>query len=200
MRKILIYVNVSEIQKIINKNIFIFFSKNFPIYDEGTFMDKYSYPSLIHLITLDFFCLAFLTGCQINVNPSHINSINQNPESISALTNHEYSEIKHLKIFWSQIFLIEKDSYYVYLYSETCSHCAQIKNSVIEYALSNISNTYFVQESSSVVIDEVKAMNINVLKLEDLGIRGYPTLLSLKKKVVTNQYSGVTAIKNELHI
>ena len=86
------------------------------------------------------------------------------------------------------------------IYSLTCSHCAQLKNAIIEYALYNVYPIYFVQESSSVVIDEVKASKINVTNIDELGIRGFPTLLSLKNKTVIHQYVGVTPIKNELLI
>ena len=163
-------------------------------------MEKYSKFIFNSSIIIAFFA-SLLSGCSLKSPSQPISSINNsfsNPDS--ALINHEYSEINYLKIFWSQIFLVDLTDYYVYLYSLTCSHCAQLKNAIIEYALYNVYPIYFVQESSSVVIDEVKASKINVTNIDELGIRGFPTLLSLKNKTVIHQYVGVTPIKNELLI
>ena len=103
-------------------------------------------------------------------------------------------------LIFSNIFLVDSTNYYVYLYSLSCSHCAELINPIIEYALSGVPTIYFVQESSSVVIDEKKAMNINVTNIDDLGIRGFPTLLVIENKTLINQYAGVTQIRNALHI
>ena len=146
------------------------------------------------------FLSLFSFSCSAHTIPFYNSSYPNQSTAISALINHDYNEINHLKIFWSQIFLVESSNYYVYLYSLSCSHCAELKNPIIGYALSGVTTIYFVQESSSVVIDEKKAMSINVTNIEDLGIRGFPTLLLIENKTLINQYAGVTSIRNALHI
>ena len=120
-----------------------------------------------------------------------------NMESIST---HTYSEISHLKIFWSEIFKQKEKDYFVYFYSETCSHCRSIKNHIIEYALDEDNHIYFVSSSPEITIDEEKAKNNNVDKLTDLAIRGYPSLIKLSEKIVMLNVAGVSPILEALKI
>ena len=107
----------------------------------------------------------------------------------------EYEKVAHLKIYWSQIFLMSDDSYYVYLFSSTCFHCNSLKAYIVEAALSNKYKIYFVEESTEVVIDVNKAKQNNVSTLEELGIRGYPTLLTLENKIITSNVAGIDDIQ-----
>ena len=114
--------------------------------------------------------------------------------------NHTYDEIKDLKIYWNDIFKQPFNSYYVYLYSETCSHCNSIKNEMIEFALDAIEKIYFISSSAEHVLRETIDPFQRIESLDDLAIRGYPTLLKLEEKVVIKNIAGVKDIKRELSL
>ena len=145
----------------------------------------------ILLFSLTF--LSILGGCSPNSKPSTKPEENNTQEEEK---KREYSEISQLKILWKDIFNQQENIYYVYLYSLYCSHCNAIKNFMIESALSGNKKIYFIQASGEHVINEEKAKEISVDSLEDLAIRGYPTLLELKNKIVTKNVAGETAIKS----
>lgn len=155
--------------------------------------------SAIYLSSILCSCGSFKKTSQTSSPMNDSESYLTNTTTTGALINHDYREINHLRIFWSQIFLVEEDNYYVYLFSPTCSHCNQIKNRMIEYALNPTIPLYFVQESTSVEINDSKANDLNVDNLDDLGIRGYPTLLNLVNHAVIKHLSGVTQILNEIN-
>ena len=111
---------------------------------------------------------------------------------------HSYDEVESLTIFWSEIFKQSESEYYVYLYSETCSHCNSIKDLMIEYALTQKTTIYFIKSSSEHNLSDIASTGVN--NLSDLYIRGYPSLLKLKDKTVISNLAGVTPIKTELGI
>ena len=111
----------------------------------------------------------------------------------------EYSEISHLKILWNDIFKQSENHYFVYFYSLYCSHCNSIKNFMIETALRGNVKIYFIQASGEHVINDEIAKETNVDSLENLAIRGYPTLLELSNWIVVKNVAGETAIKSLLN-
>lgn len=145
-----------------------------------------------NFLLLSLLFLSILGSCSPETKPSIKPEENQVEEEEK---KREYSEISHLKIFWKDIFNQEENHYYVYLYSLYCSHCNAIKNFMIESALTGNKKIYFIQASGEHVINEEKAKENNVDSLENLAIRGYPTLLELTNKIVTKNVAGESAIK-----
>ena len=140
--------------------------------------------------------LALFSSCSQKEKVSN-NSISQEEEFDEK--KRDYSEISHLKIVWSDIFSQSENEYFVYFYSLYCSHCNSIKNFMIEEALGGNKKIYFSQASAEHVISEQKANQTNVKMLEDLAIKGYPSIIKIVNKVVTKNVAGETAIKSLLN-
>ena len=111
---------------------------------------------------------------------------------------HDYNEIEELLISWGDIFKIEDPRYYVYFYSETCSHCKNIKNEVIGYSLSNQTPMYFVTFNKEVVVSHDISNTIGLTSVEGLSILGTPSLLDIESGVIVQNIAGETAILNYL--
>ena len=140
-----------------------------------------------------FFVLIILTSCS-----SFSNNISTTNENISEREIvHSYEEIKHLKIDWFEVFKQAKLDYFVYFYSLTCSHCNEIKNIVIDYALKHES-IYFVEASEKVVISKNVEKSINSKNIEDLSIIGYPSLVEVNDLTCVKNIVGTNSILNLL--
>lgn len=118
---------------------------------------------------------------------------------ISHIINHDYSEINQYKISWKNTFSLAKTSYFVYFYSLTCSHCEQLKNEIIEYALVN-QNIYFCQNSEEVVISENVSATIGISSYEYLSILGFPSLIYIENGTLKTNIAGVPNIKIVLNL
>ena len=149
---------------------------------------------IIHILPIFTLC-----SCDDSYSTHMSNPISSSsPSSVSEIS-HSYDEVSYRKIYWSNIFTRPEDNYYVYLYSLTCSHCASIKNQMIEYTLSNVSTIYFIESSPEINIDS-KIDCVNVESLNDLTIKGFPTLLVLDNHVVTKNLAGTKLILDELGV
>ena len=137
----------------------------------------------------------------ISLIPSCSKSTSQTEPKSSQkeVVNHEYSEVVKYTIIWESIFEQEKDKYFVYFYSLTCSHCASLKNSIIEYALKN-KNLYFVQASEDVHISEDVTDSVGAISTSELAIKGYPTLIEIDQKVCVSLFSGTQEIISKLNL
>lgn len=102
---------------------------------------------------------------------------------------YDYSDISHLSICWDDIFKIEDKQYFVYIYSETCGHCQEIKQDVISYAL-NHDSFYFIKFNSGIPIINDRNLVIGKNKIEELGIVGTPSMLLITKHIVEANYVG----------
>ncbi len=140
--------------------------------------------------------LALFSSCSQKEKVSN-NNISQEEEIDEK--KRDYSEISHLKIVWSDIFSQPENEYFVYFYSLYCSHCNSIKNFMIEEALAGNKKIYFSQASGDHIINEEKAKQNGVNSLENLAIKGYPSMIKIVNKVVTKNVAGETAIKSLLN-
>ncbi len=150
------------------------------------------------------FCLSSLflfSSCKDYLFNSEINNSEQKGEDNSEkVINHSYTEVENLHIFYSEIFKQQQVTYFVYFYSLTCSHCASIKNEIIEFALSKKETIFFIKSSPEITIDENKAKEINVSNISDLAIRGYPSLIKIDESTLTLNVAGIAPIKLALNI
>ncbi len=145
-------------------------------------------------LSLLFLCLS-LTSCSLISSSIEDTSFSQIEEEI----DHNYKEIKDKKLTWNCLFFDAKVEYSVYCYSLTCSHCSNIKNKVINYALNN-ENFYFYEDSSSTVLsDEIKT-TIGISSSDKLVIKGFPTLLKINQKTLTKNIYGEAFISKELNL
>jgi len=137
-----------------------------------------------------------LTGC---VNSAKTITFSSLGTTSSSEMSHDYSEISNMRIDWDEIFDQKDDSYYVYIYSRTCSHCVSIKNKMIKYALTN-NGIYFVEDSEKIVIKNDINYTIGLSSAEKLAILGFPSLLKITKKILTKNIAGTEKIINELKL
>ena len=141
----------------------------------------------------------FLSGC-FRFTSKNNNQINDAVSSIEQEINHSYDEIKDSTIFWSAIFNQPESNYYVYLYSITCMHCNSIKNQMIEKAITSPIKIYFIVSSPEHNISDLIDKYEIIDNLNDLYIKGYPSLLKLNNKKVVLNLAGTTLIRAELNL
>ncbi len=109
--------------------------------------------------------------------------------SKKSLISYEYSDIEHLTIEWNQILSLD-GTYFVYVYSQTCGHCKEIKSEVLNYAIDNEGSMYFVEYSKDIPILEVVDFTLGVTNYEDVGILGTPTLLEVIDHTLIHNIAG----------
>ena len=135
-----------------------------------------------------------LSGCEAKtVTSSKTQPINSSSEE----RQYSYDEVNDKMIFWSNIFGVDQDDYYVYIFSKTCSHCESLKSFIIPLALER-SDIYFVEASEQVVFIEDASSTIGLTSIEGLGIVGYPSLIKIREKSVEKNIAGTSLIKSEL--
>ena len=102
---------------------------------------------------------------------------------------YEYEDVKHLTIDWGGIFQIERNDYYTYIYSETCSHCREIKQDVISKALVT-ENIFFIPFTKEIPIISDREAVIGKSDFESLGIIGTPTLFRIQNHMISEHHIG----------
>ena len=119
--------------------------------------------------------------------------------SSSSISSLNYNDVKDKMIFWSNIFGINSDAYYVYIFSKSCNHCANLKPFILEEAVER-GDIYFVEANEEIVFVKDVSTTIGLTSIEGLGIIGYPTLLKIESKVLTKNLAGESLIRSELSI
>lgn len=120
-----------------------------------------------------------------------------NLESFVMPIERSYDEVGSFAITWEHIFDVDSEEYFVYFYSLTCSHCSELKNFIIEEALSR-GNIYFSKASSKDIILTDTKSSIGAGKSGDISILGYPTMIKIYHHICTENVSGKTKILNLL--
>ena len=115
----------------------------------------------------------------------------------SSYKEHSYDEVKDKHVFYSDIFSIESDIYYVYFYSTTCPHCNNLKEFIIPLALQR-GDIYFVEASQEIVFLKSVEETIGLTSIEGFGILGYPSLIKIEEHIVKKNLAGILPIRSEL--
>lgn len=102
---------------------------------------------------------------------------------------YDYSDVSHLHICWDDIFEINDAQYFVYIYSNTCGHCQEIKQEIISYALKHES-IYLIKFNNNIPIINDRNQVIGKDKVEDLGIVGTPSMFLINNHIVEANYVG----------
>lgn len=140
----------------------------------------------------NIFCLiliSFITGCSFLKQEEKI-VIN---DEIIPEVDHDYDEVKEYQLSWDSIFDVELDTYYVYFYSLTCSHCSMLKNEIIEEALER-KDIYFVKGSNKDVLRTDINYTIGAEIVGDFAIVGYPSLVKIEHGKVVKNVAGNSQI------
>ena len=138
-----------------------------------------------------------LSSCFSNAQPYKTSS--KPSSSSNTLIELSYDDVKGKTIFWSNIFSIDSDDYYVYFFSKTCSHCQNLKQFIIEKALAR-GDIYFVESSDEDVFVKDVSITIGLTSIEGFGILGYPSLVEIVEKTITKNIAGIPLIRSELSI
>ena len=142
-------------------------------------------------------CLLFLplifsfSACSQQTNQSE-------PTSYEPTTSsHNYDEVREFELMWETMFDVDLDDYYIYFYSTTCNHCEDLKNYIIEKALTE-ENIYFIRGSSKDQIGKDPKMSKYAENPGDIWILGYPSLLQIVDHKCMKNLAGISQIKGEL--
>lgn len=112
----------------------------------------------------------------------------KNISSTHFKTSYDYVNLINKHIPYLQIFNIQMDEYYVYIYQKNCLHCMLIKQNILSYGLAH-DDLYLIEASSDIPIGNNIEQTIGVDCIEKLFIIGTPTLIKIKEgKVVINTY------------
>lgn len=136
--------------------------------------------------------LLIMTGCNYKNNV-----IDKTEDTVFVPTSHEYGEVSDYELTWDSIFDPSDESYYVYIYSTTCTHCEELKNYIIEKAL-NRGDIYFVKGSNKDQLTNDSKKLIGAENPGDIYILGYPSLLLISNHKCTKNLAGSNQIKSEL--
>ena len=136
--------------------------------------------------------LLIMSGCNFD---NH--DVNKTDETILIPADHEYSEVSDYELTWDSIFDVTDETYYVYIYSTTCTHCEELKNYIVDKALER-GDIYFVKGSSKDQLTSDSKKLIGAENPEDIYILGYPSLLLISNHKCTKNLAGSNQIKSEL--
>ena len=132
------------------------------------------------------FCVILITAMFTSCAPSNSGQTSNNISS-------EDDIIQTSEIEWADVFKQEEDHYIVFFYSETCEHCHQIMGDVTAFAREDIVKTYFLnikKGDAQIPINSDVEYTIGATKIEDLSIRGTPTIVEITDFTVTANVAG----------
>ena len=138
-------------------------------------------------------CLFLLASC----SHSALDIVKEESEENRQVGPHDYSEVVDRTILWEETFNQEPYSYYCYIYSKTCSHCQEIKDIVIDYAL-NHADFYFIEYNKSIPVFNDVSRTIGATDTEHAGILGTPTLYYLINNTLIENIAGSQNVVKKL--
>jgi hypothetical protein len=117
----------------------------------------------------------------------------------SSLGSHDYSEIAEWSIPWSALFTPPEIHYLVWIYSPTCSHCQEIKNEMIDYAIKIPKPPlFFVKADATIPKGTNITKTLGADRVEQVFVAGWPTLLEIESGILSGHFLGPDAIRTEL--
>ena len=128
----------------------------------------------------------FLTAMFASCSPAASEQMSKNAFSA-------YEIVQNNQIIWSEIFNQNQDHYLVFFYSETCSHCHQIMGDVIAFSEAEIVDTYYLNtqnQDSKIPLRNETELTIGMTTVDELFIAGTPTIIEIKKHIITNNIPG----------
>ncbi len=118
----------------------------------------------------------------------------------------DYKDYSSHQIAYNQI-LNKKGTYYVYFYSNDCSHCQDLKKYIFQYIDSDKNDKengiplyiFCVDNYLEELTSESEAENIlGVTDVKELKLTGTPTMVLIANKEIKNAWSSTNNIKNQL--
>lgn len=105
----------------------------------------------------------------------------------------DYHNFESQFVKWNQVLSLDKNQYFVYIFMVNCGHCNEIKQNVLCYA-SNHTDFYFCEYSKEILVIEDINETIGKGDIEEIGIKGTPTLLGIENGVLVMNIAGSKAI------
>lgn len=131
------------------------------------------------------FLIASLASLAITVScsPAHVTAIKEK-------TYQDYEIVQSNQIRWLDILNQQEDNYIVFIYSETCFYCHEMLDEIVDFANGDFLKTYFVNSS----INQIKISEdygIGATNIEDLSIKGTPSIIEVEDKMVIANAPGI---------
>ena len=142
-------------------------------------------------------CLLYLLSIFSLFGCSEQNETKDQTPKETVKVSHDYSEVQDFELMWETMFDVDSDDYYVYFYSTTCNHCEELKDYIVDKALSR-GDIYFVKGSSKDQIGKDANLSKYAENPGDIWILGYPSLLKISSHKCTKNLAGINQIKGEL--
>ena len=95
---------------------------------------------------------------------------------------------------WDEMFAHNDESYFNYIYSDTCGHCLSIKEEVETFAINSLTPFYFVPFTEEIPIGENIEKTIGATSLEECFIKGTPSLILIENSTVVLNVAGTNNI------
>lgn len=93
-------------------------------------------------------------------------------------------------IKWADLFKIDKEEYFVYVFSYDCFHCKEIKDKVMTFSSNCEIEVLFLEYSNVIPIRSNVSKTIGVSDLNEVYIKGTPTLILIKNGVIMLNVGG----------
>ncbi len=98
--------------------------------------------------------------------------------------------IKNKEIPWLEALNQKENHYIIFVYSETCGHCHDMIDEIIDFAKSGILVTYFINTRKNEVPISREIIE-NTTDITELSILGTPTILEIESKTVIKNIAGI---------
>lgn len=107
---------------------------------------------------------------------------------------YDYKDFENIKISWNCVLFDAKPQYFVYVYSESCLHCQEIKNDVLKFIREGENSIYLIEANSDIPTGGNIEKTIGAKCITDIWIEGVPTLLEINNKTLTSNVCGTTEV------
>ena len=105
-------------------------------------------------------------------------------------------------IKWSNLFYQDFSCYFIYVFSYDCYYCNELKSKVISFSDSSRFPVYFCEYEKSIPIGHNVESTINKDNVEEVFIKGTPTLILVKDKSIVFNAAGKAEVSEmiDLHL
>lgn len=98
------------------------------------------------------------------------------------------------KVSWKDVLNMEDKRYFAYVFSYDCYYCKEIKDDVLKFANSSVLKVYFIEYSKEITLGQYTENTIGKNTIEDIFIKGTPTLLLIENKRISLNVAGKTNV------
>ena len=119
---------------------------------------------------------------------------NNKSEKYSIKIEYDYQDVENLHIKWKDCLSQIENNYYVYIYSETCGHCKEVKPYILKEAIEGMNRIYFISYTNEIPIITNEENLVGASDYTNLGIRGTPTLFEIEEGMLSSCYTGSSLI------